>query len=96
MFNFFKKEFEPDTVKNIYTKLAEIEGRLLICENNLQKISNIKKADELTQARKEAKQMSEAEQGEILQALQDLQQGKSYAEILAKYPSIIKVISKFI
>jgi len=96
MFNFFsKKSTEPDTIKNIYTKLAELEGRITLLETSNKKFCNYIKGERLNEYKEEAEDRSKELETELMTAISEYQSGAKLQEIVVKHPSLLKMFGKF-
>jgi len=97
MFNFFfKKNIEPDTIKNIYTKLAELEGRIALLESTHKKFNDHIKGEKLNEYKKEAQENNEEIEAEVMEVIKEYQSGVKIEELLIKHPSLLKLASKFL
>jgi len=97
MFNFFsKKNIEPDTIKNIYAKLAEIEGRISLLEASYKKFNDHIKGERLNEWKEEAGEKNKELETELLTAITEYQSGAKLQDILVKHPSLVKLFSKFV
>jgi len=97
MFNFFhKKNVEPDTIKNIYTKLAEIEGRIALLEATHKKFNDHIKGERLNEWKEEAGEKNQELEAELLSAIAEYQSGTKLQDLLQKHPSLIKIFAKFL
>jgi len=97
MFNFFsKKNIEPDTIKNIYTKLAEIEGRISLLEASYKKFNDHIKGERLNEYKEEAGEKNKELETELLSVISEYQSGAKIQDLLVKHPSLIKIFSKFL
>jgi len=97
MFNFFKKkDIEPSTVKDIYTKIAEIEGRTAILEIKIKKINDTIKGERLNEYKEEAEQTNKELETEFMSAITEYQSGAKLQDILIKHPSLLKIANKFL
>jgi len=97
MFNFFsKKNIEPDTIKNIYTKLAELEGRIALLESTHKKFSDHIKGEKLNEWKEEAGEKNKELETELLTAITEYQSGVKLQDLLVKHPSLLKLASKLL
>jgi len=97
MFNFFsKKNIEPDTVKNIYIKLAELEGRIALLEASYKKFNDHIKGEKLNEWKEEAGEKNKELETELLTAITEYQSGAKVQDIIVKHPSLLKLASKFL
>jgi len=98
MFNFFfkRKSVEPDTVKNIYTKLAELEGRIALLEATHKKFSDHIKGERLNEWKEETSEKNKELETELLAAIREYQSGTNLQDLLVKHPSLLKMFSKFL
>jgi len=97
MFNFFhKKNIEPDTIKNIYVKLAEIEGRIALLEVTHKKFSDHIKGERLNEYKEEAGEKNQELETELLSAITEYQSGVKLQDLLVKHPQLIKMLSRFL
>jgi len=97
MFNFFsKKNIEPDTIKNIYTKLAEIEGRISLLEVSYKKFNDHIKGERLNEWKEEAGEKNKELETELFSAIAEYQSGTKLQDLLQKHPSLLKLVSKFL
>jgi len=97
MFNFFfKKNVEPDTIKNIYTKLAEFEGRIALLESTHKKFSDHIKGEKLNEWKEENSEKNKELEAELLSAISEYQSGMKLQDLVVKHPSLVKLFSKFL
>jgi len=97
MFNFFsKKNPEPDTIKNIYVKLAEIEGRIALLEASYKKFNDHVKGERLNEWKEETNEKNKELEAELLSAISEYQSGIKLQDLLVKHPSLLKLVSKFL
>jgi len=97
MFNFFfKKNVEPDTIKNIYTKLAELEGRIALLEATHKKFNDHIKGERLNEWKEEAEGKNKELETELLNAIAEYQSGAKLQDLVVKHPSLVKLFSKFL
>jgi len=98
MFNFFSKNknIEPDTIKNIYTKLAELEGRIALLEATHKKFNDHIKGERLNEWKEEAGEKNKELETELFSAMAEYQSGAKIQDLLIKHPSLVKLLSKFL
>jgi len=97
MFNFLhKKNIEPDTIKNIYVKLAEIEGRIALLEATHKKFNDHIKGERLNEYKEEAGEKNLELETELLSAITEYQSGAKLQDLLVKHPSLVKMFAKFL
>jgi len=97
MFNFlFRKKVEPDTIKNIYVKLAEIEGRIALLEATHKRFNDHIKGERLNEWKEEANEKNKELEAELLSAIAEYQSGAKLQDLLQKHPSLFKLLSKFL
>jgi len=97
MFNFFqKKSIEPDTVKNIYTKLAELEGRITLLEASQKKFNDHIKGERLNEYKEEAMEKNKELETELMSVITEYQSGVKIQDLLVKHPSLLKLLSKLL
>jgi len=97
MFNFlFKKKVEPDTITKIYTKLAEIEGRIILLEASQKKFIDHIKGERLNEWKEEAEGKNKELEAELFTAITEYQSGAKLQDLLQKHPSLLKLLSKFL
>jgi len=97
MFNFlFRKKVEPDTIKNIYVKLAEIEGRIALLEVSYKKFNDHIKGEKLNEWKEEAGEKNKELETELFSVISEYQSGAKIQDLLIKHPSLVKLLSKFL
>jgi len=97
MFNFFsKKNIEPDTIKNIYVKLAEIEGRIALLEASYKKFNDHIKGEKLNEWKEGAEEKNKELETELLTVISEYQSGAKLQDLLVKHPSLLKLASKLL
>jgi len=97
MFNFlFKRKVEPDTIKNIYVKLAELEGRITLLETTHKKFNDHIKGERLNEWKEEANEKNKELETELLSVITEYQSGAKIQDLLIKHPSLVKLLSKFL
>jgi len=99
MLSFLLKKKEDDkieinTVKDIYLKLTEIEGRLSLVEAKVKKISDYIKGEKLNEWREEAEVENKELEAELMSAIGEYQSGVKLQDIIIKHPSLLKMFNK--
>jgi len=98
-FLFKKKEnekIEVTTIKDIYIKIAEIEGRLSLLETRVKKINDYIRGEKLNEWKEESVEKKQELETELMTAIAEYQSGMKLQDVITKHPSLLKIASKFL